>query len=256
MQSKELYPKVMVFENALENPQEFLNQMMNSEHVKPWEPWYDLGNQTFFTEYPWIRTETFPTKEQWTERFGGIQNPLATQISDLFYQCTKEYVDKYEVSIPNWSHSAPYLLTHKAKERNKSLAMQYHTDFIMSQTNNPGYKHWLTCLVYVNDDYEGGEIAFKVFKNDEDYDHFVYKPKAGDILLCPAHPPYYHGVHRTKTNYKAFIRLFWGYDYEGSPEWLANQQKYGKEEWDKMEKERLDIEFRTSKWMKGTVEEI
>jgi hypothetical protein len=256
MQSKELYPRVMVFENAIENPKEFLKQIINSEHVRPWEPWYTLGKQTFFTQYPHIKTEKFPTKQQWDEVFGTNTNPLAKQTSDLFYECTNQYVQKYGVDIQNWSHGAPYLLTHEAKTPDKVLAMQYHTDFIMSQTNNPGYKHWLTCLVYVNDDYEGGEIAFKVFKNDDDYDHFVYKPKAGDVLICPAHPPYYHGVHRTKTNYKAFIRLFWGYDYEGSPEWLANQEKYGKEEWDRMEKERLDIEFRTSKWMKGAVEEI
>ena len=257
MEPKELYPKVLVFENGLEKPDEFLDKIMNSEeYVKPWTQWYHLGKETFFTEYSWIKTEKFPTQEEWDKQFANIKNPLAKQIADLFYNYTKQYANKYNVNIQNWSHGTPYLLIHDAKESDKNLAMQYHTDFIMSQKDNPGYKHWLTCLIYLNDDYEGGEVAFKVYKNDVDYDYFVYKPKAGDVFICPAYSPYYHGVHKTKTNYKAFIRLFWGFDYEGSPEWLDNQSKYGVAEWDKMEKERLDFEFKTSKWMKGSVEEL
>ena len=34
MQSKELYPRVMVFENAIENPKEFLNQIMNQSQTE------------------------------------------------------------------------------------------------------------------------------------------------------------------------------------------------------------------------------
>jgi hypothetical protein len=285
MEAKELYPKVMVFENALENPQDFLKSItVDMEYVNPWTPWYSLGKETFFTEYSWIETENFPTQEQWDEKFGGLKNPLAKRISDLFYDCTKQYVEKYGVTIPNWSHGTPYLLIHDAKEPTQKTAMTYHTDFIMAQTHNPGYKHWVTCLVYLNDDYEGGEVAFKVFKDDVDFDHFIYKPikddyeggevslqaskddvdfdhfiykpKAGDVLVLPAHPPYYHGVHAAKISEKVFIRLFWGYEYAGSEEWLANQNKYGKEKWGEMEKERLDEEFKTAKWSKGPIEEL
>jgi hypothetical protein len=35
------------------------------------------------------------------------------------------------------------------------------------------------------------------------------------------------------------IRSFWQFDYEGSPEWIENENKYGKEIWDKMEKDRI-----------------
>jgi hypothetical protein len=111
-------------------------------------------------------------------------------------------------------------------------------------------------LIYLNDDYEGGEVAFKVFKDDVDFDYFIYKPKAGDVLVLPAHPPYYHGVHAAKINQKVFIRLFWGYEYAGSEEWLANQNKYGEEVWGEMEKQRLDEEFKSAKWSKGPVEKL
>lgn len=257
MKAKELYPKVMVFENALENPKDFLKSItVDIECVKPWTPWYSLGKETFFTEYSWIETANFPTQEQWDERFGNLKNPLAKQISDLFYKYTKQYVDRYKITIPNWSHGTPYLLIHDPKDPSQQTAMSYHTDFIQSQTHNPGYKHWITCLIYINDDYDGGEIAFKVFKNNTEFDYFIYKPKAGDVLICPAHPPYYHGVHAAKNKEKVFIRLFWGYEYAGSEEWLANQEKYGKEAWEKMEAKRLDEEFKTAKWSKGSVEKL
>ena len=33
--------------------------------------------------------------------------------------------------------------------------------------------------------------------------------------------------------------MFWGYQYEGSPEWLDKENIYGREEWSKMEKESI-----------------
>ena len=54
---------------------------------------------------------------------------------------------------------------------------------------------------------------------------------------------------------KYFIRMFWGYDYEGSPEWLENEKKHGVEEWAEIERNRVDAENKSSMWMKGHVDE-
>jgi hypothetical protein len=59
----------------------------------------------------------------------------------------------------------------------------------MSTPEWPGYKHWLTCNIYINDNYEGGGLSFKVFTNETEYDHFSYKPSAGDALVFPSHDP-------------------------------------------------------------------
>ena len=263
MIAEELYPKIIVFHDALKNPKEFEKMISDdSGYVNKWTQWYSLGEQTNFTTYKNILSNKFPSKEEWDENFKNIENTAVLEVSKLFFDATKNYVDKYKINLPNWSHYSPHILSHVAKTTDNQLAMQYHTDYVMSQTENPGYKFWITALLYVNDDYEGGEIAFKIFKNEtevidhDNFDYFKYKPKAGDLLILPAHHPYYHGVLKTKTNKKLFVRLFWGHEYDGSANWRANEQKYGKEVWANMEKQRLDEEFRTSKWMMGSVEEL
>ena len=49
--------------------------------------------------------------------------------------------------------------------------------------------------------------------------------------------------------------MFWGHEYDGSDAWKQNELKYGKDIWDAMEKDRLDREFKESKWMMGAVEQ-
>jgi len=263
MNSEELFPKIMVFHDAVSDLGSYTDALREgSSFIRPWSDWYHLGKQTHFTEYPDFKSEFFPSAEEWSLHYSGVNNPFARQTAEIFYSCTSEYVTTYGVTIPNWSHYSPFVLTHSAKSMDGTLAMQYHTDFKMAETENPGYKFWVTCLLYVNDDYEGGEIAFKVFPDENRVDekdpfvHLKYKPRAGDMLILPAHHPYYHGVCKTLTSEKLFLRMFWGYEYDGSERWLAKESLYGKEKWAQMEKERLDREFRTSKWMMGAVEEV
>ena len=257
---EELYPRIIVFRDVIEDVEKFSDMLKDgSEFVKPWTDWYALGKETNFKSYPSIKTEKFPSQEEWGATYGALQNIPAKQSLDIFYNCTKIYVEKYNIEMPNWLHPAPYILTHLAKNDDKNLTMNYHTDFVMAKTHNPGFKFWITGLLYVNDNYEGGEISFKIFKNNDevidgdDFEYFSYKPKSGDFLVIPSHHPYYHGVKKTTTNSKLFIRMFWGYDYLGSEEWLANEKKYGKEIWEKMENDRVKSE--TGKWFKGAVEE-
>lgn len=249
---EEIYPKVIVFHNAIEDPDGFLNEITTRQrYVEPWHDWYTFGSQTLFLEYPYFNFKAFPSQNEWDVELDKISNPLAKYIANIFFSCTKQYVDKYKIVNNNWIHGIPTICSHSPKEETKDLAMQYHTDFIMSQSENPGYKHSLTCNIYINDDYDGGEISYKIFKDEENYESFTYKPQKGDVLVFPSTPPYFHGVKKTLKNEKYFIRMFWGYDYNGSENWLLNEKRYGKELWEVMEKERIDKENKSSMWMKG-----
>jgi hypothetical protein len=80
--------------------------------------------------------------------------------------------------------------------------------------------------IYLNDDYEGGEVSFTLsdynnknnVKSPElDYDiaakgdtiDFAVKPKAGSIVIFPSAAPYYHTAHLVKTNFKYMIPGHW-----------------------------------------------
>jgi hypothetical protein len=82
--------------------------------------------------------------------------------------------------------------------------------------------------MYFNDDYEGGDIEYRLF--DKHFTHFRiegdtmictdtneivpgfnYKPQAGDIIIFPSKLPYYHGVKKVTKGQKLFLRTFWSY---------------------------------------------
>jgi hypothetical protein len=130
----------------------------------------------------------------------------------------------------------------------EDVAMHYHTDFQQEKREEPGFKPYITCTMYLNDDYEGGEIAFKILKDDKSIDEIVYKPKAGDILVFPSDEPYYHGVGLTTNGQKYFVRSFWDYYFPGSPNWHAGLEKYGTETWAQMELEREKSERQSGRY--------
>jgi len=117
-----------------------------------------------------------------------------------------------------------------------SLAMNYHTDFHHEDAESADAKQVITITFYLNDDYEGGEISF--YDEDSNTIH-NYKPKAGDVTVFPSARPFYHGVLPFEGNPRYLSRMFLMHTHKGSPEWLANQEKFGKEEWSKMENEKL-----------------
>ena len=257
--TEELYPQVVVYKNALKEPDVFLKTILqDSSQVEKWGMWYSLGRQTMINGYNHYIGDSFPEPEKWSQSRNQNDNYVSKSVAEAFYSSTKDYVERYQVEMQNWSHNGPTINSHTAQKADdapaKVLAMQHHTDLIMSKLEFPGFKHWLTCNIYINDDYEGGGLSFKVFTNETEYDKFSYSPKAGDALVFPSHHPYYHGVKKTLSGEKFFIRTFWGYEYEGSAEWNKNKELFG-QKWIDAEEQRSKIENNSSKWMKGHVEE-
>jgi hypothetical protein len=81
-------------------------------------------------------------------------------------------------------------------------------------------------VMYLNDNYEGGEISFTisspegVLKNaspnpdfaiaekEKNYT-FAIKPKAGSIIVFPPSPPYHHTAHLVKSGEKIMVPQHW-----------------------------------------------
>lgn len=101
-----------------------------------------------------------------------------------------------------------------------------------SEQNNPDdgehpYPHrFYAAVCYLNDDYEGGEISFKIVDYfepserpdvDPDYNEAIrlkqidvgIKPKANSIVIFPSSAPYFHTAHIIKSNVKYMIPGHW-----------------------------------------------
>lgn len=84
----------------------------------------------------------------------------------------------------------------------------------------------LSLVMYLNDDYEGGELSFSIgspdgpmlhggpnpdfsIAKDEGAYTFYIKPKAGSIIIFPPSPPYHHTAHLVKSGFKYMIPQHW-----------------------------------------------
>jgi predicted 2-oxoglutarate/Fe(II)-dependent dioxygenase YbiX len=75
--------------------------------------------------------------------------------------------------------------------------MGSHVDF-----NEDNYYLAYTIVVYLNDDYEGGELYF----NDLD---IKIKPQAGSIIMYPSSSPYSHQSLKVLKGRKMLITHHW-----------------------------------------------
>jgi hypothetical protein len=89
----------------------------------------------------------------------------------------------------------------------------FHSDYFEQDMDTPGYKLIFTTMMYLNDDYEGGEICF--WSGDK---MLGYKPEPGDIVVFPSCEPFYHGVLNIYKNNRYAIRMNYCAVTEGSKE--------------------------------------
>lgn len=235
-----LYPKIHVYRNVFSDVDLFLEK---AKKCIGWEEWYTFGTMLALQEMP-FKFQLFPTKEEyikaraWQKESDNdlLRSDLTKEVGEIFYDVTSNFLNSYsDLSFNNWvKYPASVNRYFDGAGVSDNYAMNYHTDFVQSEKDLPGIKFGITTTFYLNDDYENGEICFKVGE-----DILSHKPKKGDVIVFPSAPPHYHGVRKANGADRYMIRSFWQFDYEGSKEWIENEKKYGKEVWAKMEEDRI-----------------
>jgi hypothetical protein len=235
----ELHPKIDVYRDVLANPAELYETMNKSEKtsngeyfLKTWDPWAHFGTYTQAKHISEVSLDA-----QSNEMFIK-EKKFVEEVEAAYDKVISDYVERHGIVLPEgWHFSGCSYSKYHAKidTLQNNMTMQYHTDHITSQKDMPGDKFFITCTMYINDDYDGGDIEFYV-----DGKFINHKPKAGDILVFPSTEPYFHGVKTINTNEKFFVRNFIMTPHNGTEEWLANQRKFGAYRWAKMEAERID----------------
>lgn len=240
IQYKTIYPKIDVYSNLIPDIKELIETMKESErssngkyYLRQWEQW------SIFGKYSQQKHEDSEPRE-----FGEMYDK-EKKLSDSVYQAyniaINDYIRRNEIVLPESAHLMSSSFSKYKKDLDvleNNLSMNYHTDFKNEEKDFPGPKFFLTCTTYINDDYDGGEIEFFI-----DNKFISHKPKAGDILVFPSTPPYFHGVKTITNGEKFFVRNFVMYPSEGSKDWLMGQKLYGVREWLKMEEKRIKKEM-------------
>lgn len=248
---KKIDDRVFVYKNPFKD----LQKIISSLDSRKWEQWYTFGDIHHIPLPGTVESESFPDSVEWKSYTDKVNNKDENlDIIDVFYNTTKHYIEATNLTSDNWmlgkidiakypdAKNMPDSDKPFFTEIGKNYTMSFHTDYPQESTNSPGAKQIITCNMYLNDDYVGGEIEFKIFLEDGSYKRITYKPEAGDVVIFPSTPPYWHGVRETTDGAKYFVRSFWYVIDEASEEWLENEKKYGAEVWNEMEETRKQEE--------------
>jgi hypothetical protein len=264
-----IYPKVVVYNNLLNDPKKITDmlksnrgQSENNHHLIPWREWNPMGeimNISFNDKV--IETENKEKINQ-EECFLDILNAFNIASNDFFEMYSNkdgwpDFVTHFNRLVSPWSKSGmsflrydPTTYNYDIKNNKPGLAMDYHTDHASFNERYPGQKFIVTVTVYLNDEYEGGEISFL----DESTGSITnYKPKAGDVTVFPSGYPYFHGVLPVLSGDRYLLRMFWSWYHDGSQEWHDGYEKYGEQEWTKMQDQINEIEFNSGKYHRVVV---
>lgn len=178
---------LVYYKNAIPEPQYIIDvvndvdkRFMAGEHgnhwtdVKPWHPWtYEhlhFNDQKFFPEPKNISTDDYYYKEMFdvTSRMYNALDAAFHHYSRVVYPFAGENIKNREESINLLRYG-------------KSGHLPAHQDQGVSS-------RVLSSVMYLNDNYEGGEIEFQNSK-------VKIKPEAGSIIFFPSNFLYVHEVY-------------------------------------------------------------
>lgn len=211
--------------------------------IYTWTPWYTFGMRS-------IWSEPSSKVDQRTQAAGYwlIKNAVVAAHNDYLIKWKDS--GRWTYDIKDWDvtktddeddsdHlflSTMEILKHKI-ETEREYNIGIHTDWHDHRSSEPGPKQILTYTIYLNDNYDGGEINFI---DEEGSKAITYKPKRGDITVFPSGKPYWHGAKAvTSGENKIFIRTFSIYKSRGTKEWMREARNNGATRWVEMENERI-----------------
>lgn len=245
-----LHDKIYVFHDMLNDPKGLIDFYIDK--TEEWFPWYTFGDM-MIESGPSHSWDKFPTDEEWHERITKTLlevNPkdiYKPEVGKAWHKASSVYQQLTGTSLPQWEPTAWSLARYfpDVEPNTSTHTMNHHTDYQQDMAEAEGYQPHITGVLYVNDEYEGGEIAFRKFPDGEINSRtfqtpeldIVYKPKAGDLAVFPSNHPYYHGVKNVYKEPKYIYRLYWRVYQEASELYTSLKEKYG-DKFDDIETER------------------
>ena len=236
---------ILLFKNVLKDPSatyEFIKNSKNSDDPyfgkEVWRDWQPWGN--YAKAYPMNNRSYLENNSQGAE--------LQKECLDIFFEILKIYKnDFYDLEYFE-KNNIPKNIPTSLKDLDESVWPDkvMMADFVIFETNKNASSDWQMYIhqdvtkgipvdqnhsfnfnIYVNDDYEGGDIIFFDHESIEKApyvdsvsgetgeawlieNYFEYKMQAGDGLIFPV--DIYHGVKKLKgENSKYYIRQFLSY---------------------------------------------
>ena len=191
----ELAKDIFYFKNAIYEPYKLVNFIENTENdqdidtsiISKWIPWTSSTNSNDLYGYKKNingRDKTLNSKELY------IYNSIRSNMIFMAGEYKKYNNLDCEIKIDK---------EFDIKKYNTGTMMGPHAD---QNDGNMSLRYSL--VAYLNDDYEGGEIAFKNHK-------VTLKPESGSLIIFPSSEPYLHESKEIISGTKYMSPGFWLY---------------------------------------------
>lgn len=234
MQREILEENIYYYKNAITDPKKFIEMIEATESkeygtsLTKWNEWTACSGEMYI--YGSQKTVEPSDSEKKADKDSSPVSYIYHTITDLFYNVCKDYaVSKGDIEEPI------ILPAFDIKKYSAGTFMGAHFD---QQEGDTRLRYSL--VMYLNDDYEGGELSFTIESPDapiiqgkpsENYDvsknsdriTLAIKPEAGSVIIFPSSPPYHHTAHLVKSGFKYMIPMHWYNDLSGGTQPTDNR---------------------------------
>lgn len=220
-----LEDNIYYYKNVIPDHKKFIEILESTEDkdfgksINKWRDWLTCSGEMYI--YGSEKTVAPTDEEKALPKEDNEISYLYNTIMDIFYSVCKDYAEShgdYDSPVP--------LPLFDIKKYSAGTFMGAHFD---QQEGDTRLRYSL--VIYLNDDYEGGELSFTIEspdspiifgKPEEDFDKangttrvtIGFKPEAGSVIIFPSSPPYHHTAHLVKSGHKYMVPLHW-YNLEG-----------------------------------------
>ena len=175
--------KIVYFENVLTNYQDLINlaDSLECKSVTKWEDWKAYGSNGIYGKIKFLNRKFYNEESEEIKKSCEF---LIESLCDAMIVCAKKYCEIYNISEETFDYFSKILKYNETKigfyKYNENVLMGPHLDL----NENNSYLQY-TVVVYMNDNYEGGELSFPNH-------NITIKPTAGSIAIYPSGDPFLH----------------------------------------------------------------
>jgi len=192
----ELDKYICYFTECIEDPEYLVKEIeashfdesINRKYLSKWSDWAasnsptDIYGQNIFSAFNWVDEPDIDDRSKY----------IIYSIKNAFYSCAEKYKQFY-----NFDYDVNIDTEFGIKKYYVGQGLGSHADQYDGNT-----KLRYSMVLYLNDDYEGGELYFE---NHE----IEVKPKAGSLAIFPSSEPFLHASKPLISGSKIMCPAFW-----------------------------------------------
>ena len=183
---------IFYFGNTISQPKKYIEHLENLDknelshsYVEKWRVWNASNDASQI--YGEKKHIVLPLKLSNNQELNNKMLYVINAIKESAFLSSSKYTEILNIGKPT-------------KINNFAINKYYPGQYMGSHVDSYGDsdEERFTALIYLNDDYEGGEIEFPK-------QNIKFKPEAGSVLIFPTKEPYYHQSHTVKSGFKYFV---------------------------------------------------